>query len=199
MFGALTKSAVFASSRHCWWNMDSLLYARDQGIIKTMDFSDESAPKNADSPIGRKGHSNDFLGCEGNIPHGLFRERRHDHGAVLQWIIRVIRWEIKRDMTSFGQHFPNMKTWLTEKKFSLNEIFAETEAYFDKFDKLYFFQVSFNGFGNARPSVVMLYGRITFLCLCSYRGRSSRSARLKRINCVRYRSPVMVSFGFNSL
>ena len=34
--------------------------------------------------------------------------------------------------------------------------------------------------------------------LSSYCGRFSRSARLKRINCVRYRSPVMVSFGFNS-
>ena len=33
---------------------------------------------------------------------------------------------------------------------------------------------------------------------CSYCGRFSGSALLKRINCVQYRSPVMVSFGFNS-
>ena len=39
--------------------------------------------------------------------------------------------------------------------------------------------------------------RITFSCLCQYCRRFLRSARLKRINCVRYRSPVMVSYGFN--
>ena len=32
-----------------------------------------------------------------------------------------------------------------------------------------------------------------------YCGRLSFNARLKRINCVRYRSPVIVSVGFNSL
>jgi len=35
-------------------------------------------------------------------------------------------------------------------------------------------------------------------CLSLYCGRLSFNARLKRINCVRYRSPVIVSVGFNS-
>jgi len=33
--------------------------------------------------------------------------------------------------------------------------------------------------------------RITLSCFCSYSSRFSRNARLKRINCSRYRSPVM--------
>ena len=40
--------------------------------------------------------------------------------------------------------------------------------------------------------------RIILSCLCSYSGRFSRNARLKRINCSRYRSPVMESPGFSS-
>ena len=39
---------------------------------------------------------------------------------------------------------------------------------------------------------------ITFSCLCLYCGRFLRSARQKRINCLRCRSSVMVSFGFYS-
>ena len=40
--------------------------------------------------------------------------------------------------------------------------------------------------------------KITLSCLLLYCGRLSFNARLKRINCVRYRSPVIVSVGFNS-
>ena len=40
--------------------------------------------------------------------------------------------------------------------------------------------------------------RITFSCLSWYLGRFSFNARLKSINCVRCRSPVMVLLGFNS-
>ena len=40
--------------------------------------------------------------------------------------------------------------------------------------------------------------KITLSCLSLYCGRLSFNARLKRINCVRYRSPVIVSVGFNS-
>ena len=40
--------------------------------------------------------------------------------------------------------------------------------------------------------------RITLSCLCSYFGRFSRNAWLKRINCSRYRSPVMKSPGFSN-
>ena len=45
---------------------------------------------------------------------------------------------------------------------------------------------------------VLSWRRITLSCLCSYFGRFSRNARLKRINCSRYRSPVMESPGFSS-
>ena len=41
--------------------------------------------------------------------------------------------------------------------------------------------------------------KITLSCLSLYCGRLSFNARLKRINCVRYRSPVIVSVGFNSI
>ena len=40
--------------------------------------------------------------------------------------------------------------------------------------------------------------KITLSCLSLYCGRLSFNARLKRINCVRYQSPVIVSVGFNS-
>ena len=40
--------------------------------------------------------------------------------------------------------------------------------------------------------------RINLSCLSWYCGRFSFNSRLKRINCIRYRSPVMVSLGFNS-
>ena len=40
--------------------------------------------------------------------------------------------------------------------------------------------------------------KITLSCLSLYCSRLSFNARLKRINCVRYRSPVIVSVGFNS-
>ena len=40
--------------------------------------------------------------------------------------------------------------------------------------------------------------KITLSYLSLYCGRLSFNARLKRINCVRYRSPVIVSVGFNS-
>ena len=40
--------------------------------------------------------------------------------------------------------------------------------------------------------------RIILSCLCSYSGRFSRNARLKRINCSRYRSPVMESPRFSN-
>ena len=40
--------------------------------------------------------------------------------------------------------------------------------------------------------------KITLSCLSLYCGRLSFNARLKRINCIRYRSPVIVSVGFNS-
>ena len=42
--------------------------------------------------------------------------------------------------------------------------------------------------------------KITLSCLSLslYCGRLAFNARLKRINCVRYRSPVIVSVGFNS-
>ena len=43
-----------------------------------------------------------------------------------------------------------------------------------------------------------LWRRITLSCLCSYSSRFSRNARLKRINCSRYRSPIMESLGFSS-
>jgi len=41
--------------------------------------------------------------------------------------------------------------------------------------------------------------RLTLSCLRSYFGRFSRNARLKRINCSRYRSPVMELPGFSNL
>ena len=51
-------------------------------------------------------------------------------------------------------------------------------------------------FRNMGSSIVML--QITLSCLSLYCGRLSFNARLKRINCVRYRSSVIVSVGFNS-
>ena len=47
-------------------------------------------------------------------------------------------------------------------------------------------------------SRALLCCKITLSCLSLYCGRLSFNARLKRINCVRYRSPVIVSVGFNS-
>jgi len=44
----------------------------------------------------------------------------------------------------------------------------------------------------------LFWRRITLSCLYSYSGRFSRNVRLKRINCSRYRSPVMESPGFSS-
>jgi len=44
----------------------------------------------------------------------------------------------------------------------------------------------------------LLCCKITLLCLSLYCGRLSFNARLKRINCVRYRSPVIILVGFNS-
>jgi len=41
--------------------------------------------------------------------------------------------------------------------------------------------------------------RITLSCFCSYSSRFSRNARLKRINCSRYRSPVMETTRFQQL
>jgi len=44
----------------------------------------------------------------------------------------------------------------------------------------------------------LLCCKITLSCFSLYCGRLSFNVRLKRINCIRYRSPVIVSVGFNS-
>ena len=68
-----------------------------------MDFSRRiCSEEGKDGPIGWKGHCHDLLGFGGNIPHGFFGEKTHDHGALLQWIIGLIQWEIGRDTVPFG-------------------------------------------------------------------------------------------------
>jgi len=57
------------------------------------------------------------------------------------------------------------------------------------------FQIFFNDF---RTWGRALSWRITLSCFCSYSSRFSRNALLKRINCSRYRSPVMESPDFSS-
>ena len=79
------RAGTFASSRYRCRNLDPLLYARDQATIETKDFSRRICfEEGKDGPTDRNGHGYEFWGFEGNIPYGLFRERTHNHDAVLQ-------------------------------------------------------------------------------------------------------------------
>ena len=84
--------------------MDPLLYTRDKGTIKTMDFTEStSSEEGEDCEVGRKGDGHSFLGCTWYNSYRLLSVEANDQWRLLRSLIGPFQQHFKEKTSLFDE------------------------------------------------------------------------------------------------
>ena len=81
--------------------MDQLLHIRDEGTVRTMDFTTSEESK--DREVGRKGDGYNFLGCTRYNSYRLPSVEANDQWRLLRSLIGPFQQHFKEKTSPFGE------------------------------------------------------------------------------------------------